>query len=270
MSVFGKNVTKRYLLWIFLHILIVIDIIFITIGIFYKLPENISLIFKYFDLCLCAVLLIEWFWVFYISKPRTLFLKQKSNWVDLIASIPFDALLPFFIPQANILRFLRLIKLLRVFALFKRFFDGIERFIKISNIDKIIGGVIFTILVFTLILFVYGPTYGLFDDFYFVVVTLTTVGYGDITPVTFNEKLISLFLIIAGIFVFSTITAAISSYFTDRLLNNNEESFDETFEEILDKKVNSELQSINNKLEEVHKENKELKQEINELKKLLK
>ena len=189
---------------------------------FFDLPSYVSSLFRNFDFCICVILIVEWFYVFHISRPKLLFLKQRANWIDLIASIPFDALLPMVIPQINLLRFLRLLKLLRIFALFNRFFDGVEKFFETSNLDKILGGVFFTILVFTLILSFYGSTYNLFDDFYFVIVTLATVGYGDIYPVTLNEKIISIFLIFAGIFIFSTITAAISSYFTDRLLDNND------------------------------------------------
>lgn len=255
-----------------MHILIVIDIILITLEMFIKFPTSISQSIQLFDMIICIILLAEWFYVFYISTPKTLFLKQKSNWVDLIASIPFDAILPVVIPQINILRYLRLLKLLRIFALFNRFFDGLERFIETSNIDKILGGLFFTIMIFTLILFIYGPSYNLFDDFYFVIVTLATVGYGDVTPITFTEKLISIFLIIAGIFIFSTITAAISSYFTDRILNLNDSELEEDVSNVLDEKIhtiNDELITIKKELQLSRKENNELKEEINELKELI-
>ena len=105
-------------------------------------------------------------------------------------------------------------------------------------------------------MYFFGPSYGLFDDFYFVVVTLTTVGYGDITPVTFNEKVISLILIIVGIFIFSMITAAISSYLTDRLISEDEKVDKEA---IMDS-----LNSISEELKEIKRENSKL-QEQNEV-----
>lgn len=273
MKVFNKEINNRYALWIILNFLIVIDIIFITLKIFFNFSPNIKFYFQSFDFILCIILLVQWFYVFHISKPKKYFLKQKSNWIDLIASIPFDVVLPVVIPQLNLLRFLRLLRLLRVFALFNKFFDSLERFIKISNIDKIVGGVFFTIIIFTLVLFIYGPTYGLFDDFYFVIVTLSTVGYGDIYPRTFTEKIISICLIIAGIFIFSTITAAISSYFTDKLLNRNDEVIEDNVIEAIENKssfINEEVNNIKKELDLIHKENKELKQEISELKELIK
>ena len=91
--------------------------------------------------------------------------------------------------------------------------------------------------------------------------TLSTVGYGDVTPVTFNEKVISLILIIIGIFVFSTITAAISSYLTDRLISSEEENEIEFMEE--------KFNSLENELKEIRKENKDLHEEIHDLKEII-
>ncbi len=248
--------TKYQSIAILINILIVVDIILITVAIFLKLPANVESYIYNFDFFTCLILLTQWIIELYNSKPRSKFLKQKRNWVDLIASIPFDAILPIIIPQISIIRYLKLLKLLRIMALFTRFFNILKTFIKTTHLDKIIGVIIFTILIFTVVLWLWGPTYDLFDDFYLVIVTLATVGYGDVTPKTFDEKLIAIVMIIVGVFVFSTITAAISSYFTNRLLKNENK----------DDKINE----LKTELESIHDENAELKREIVELKKLIK
>lgn len=245
---------------------IIVDIFFITIAMLFNLPDEIAFTILIFDFIVCIILLVEWLVNFYLSSPKKLFLKQKDNWISLIASIPFDVLLPAVIPGISLLRYLRLLKLLRLVVLFNRFFDGFEKFIRKSNLDKILGGVFFTIIIFTVLFYVYGTTYDLFDDFYFVIVTLTTVGYGDITPHTFNEKIISIILIFAGIFVFSTITAAISSFLTDRLLKTDEEEMGDIIEGALEENLNN----ILNELKSLREENKILKDEIDELKELMK
>lgn len=258
LNIHGREINYRYAIWIALNVLIIIDIILISVAMFSKLPKYIELNIQHFDFIVCIILLAQWIITFYMSKPKKIFLKQKSNWIDLIASIPFDSILPIVIPQVSILRYLRLLKLIRVIALFNRFFNGLEKFIQKSNLDKIFGGVIFTIIIFTLLFNIYGSKHNLLDNFYFVIVTLTTVGYGDIHPITFNDKVITIALIFIGIFVFSTITAAISSFLTDRLLAEEDEEIEEK------------LDSIQRDMDELHKENNELKQEIIELKDLLK
>ena len=111
----------------------------------------------------------------------------------------------------------------------------------------------------------FGSSNDLFESFYFVIVTLTTVGYGDIVPQTFNDRVITILLIIVGIFIVSTITAALSSYLTDRLMGNNENEMADEIRSIV--KENS--QEVIDELKAVREENKKLRDEINELKELI-
>ena len=265
MKLFGMELNKRMALWFGLHGLIIIDIILITIALLFYLPEDIRMAIQTFDFIVCILLLGEWLVKFYLSRPKKLFLKQKDNIITLIASIPFDVILPAIIPGVNLLRYLRLLKLLRIFVLFNRLFDGINKFLDKTNLDKIIGGLIFIIVFFTFLMYVFGPSYGLFDDFYFVVVTLTTVGYGDITPHTYNEKIIVIMLIIVGIFIFSTITAAISSFLTERLLEDDDGDIKADIENTITEK----FEPLQKELESLHEENQMLRDEIRQLKELI-
>ena len=257
MELFGMPLNRKMVLWLSLQILIIVDIVLITAAMLFSLPEYIANGIKVFDLFVCIILLIEWVMNLYMSKPKTLFLKQKDNWISLIASIPFDVILLEVGPGIGLLRYLRLLKLLRIAVLFTRFFDGFSKFIKKTNLDKILGGVFFTVLFFTLLLWIFGSSYKPFDYFYFVIVTLTTVGYGDVVPKTYNEKVIALMLIFAGIFVFSTITAAISSFLTDRLLSTEDDA------------IEDKLDNIKEEMNELSKQNQELKSEIKDLKELI-
>ena len=111
-----------------------------------------------------------------------------------------------------------------------------------------------------------GNSFGQFDDLYFVIVTLTTVGYGDVTPKTYNEKVLTIILILIGIFVFSTITAAMSSFLTDKILEDDEEDIKEEIEEVLNQKTELIMEELKN----TRKENQRLQKEVNELKELIK
>lgn len=246
-----------------LNCLIIVDIVLISLSIFITLPSNVLFWILGFDFFVCIFLLIDWTNDLYHAQPKSAFLKKPSTWVYLIASIPLQVLLPVAIPGISFLRYFRLLKLLRILILFDKFFDGLENFVKKSNLHIISMGVIVTVILFTALLYTFGSSYGLFDYFYFVVVTLATVGYGDVVPITFAEKIISICLIVTGVFVFSLTTAAISSFLTNRLLKKGSDNI--SLEDL-----KTDLDNIQNENAELKNEIKDLKTEIRELKDLIK
>ena len=270
LNILGRQANRhRARWWLALQTLIIIDVVLILISIFFDLPADWAFYFHVFDLLLCLALLIEWGYRLYTSKPKKSFLRRKSNWIDLIASIPFDVIVPLIFPQAGLMIYLKILRGLRILVLIERIFHSITRFLEKTYLDKILSGVVVIIIFFTLLMYYYGPSYGLFDDFYFVIVTLTTVGYGDVIPQTFNEKVIALILITFGILVFSSITAGISSYLTDRLLSKEEKDITNVIEDNV-KTITDELDEIKKDLEVSHRENRELRDEIRELKEMIK
>ena len=54
----------------------------------------------------------------------------------------------------------------------------------------------------------------IFDSLWWAVVTITTVGYGDVSPVTSEGRLAAGVLMVLGIVLFSTLTAALTSALT--------------------------------------------------------
>lgn len=265
MEIFGRNINIRYFLWYYcFNGLIVVDMFLITIALIFQLPADVVLDIQYFDLIVCLILLGEYALNLYMSSPKKKFIMDPMNIIGLIASIPFDFVLITAVPGSGLLRYLRLFKMTRIFLLSSRL-KFIKELCKKTGLHKILGGLLCVTILFTLLFYLFGPSYGGFDDFYFVIVTLTTVGYGDVTPQTYNEKILAIILILIGIFVFSTITAAMSSFLTDRILDEDENTKKEitsAFEE------NSE--KIMNELKLVREENKQLKNEIDELKELIK
>ncbi len=54
------------------------------------------------------------------------------------------------------------------------------------------------------------------NAFWWTIVTITTVGYGDYAPQSFYGRILAIFLMLAGIGLVSTVTGSISSIFTTR------------------------------------------------------
>lgn len=264
MQIFGKEINIRYFLYTRgLPALIIVDLFLITISLIFEIPNDVMLNIQQFDLIVCIILLGEYFLNLFLSGSKKLYIFDKENIIGLIASIPFDYILPLILPVALpvvFLRYLRIFKLIRVVKLAQ--FDIIKDLFRKTGLHKVLIGIFITILIFWAAFFLFSPSYGWVDDFYFVIVTLTTVGYGDVTPKTYNEKVLAIILILIGVFVFSAITALMSSFLTDRILDDDEENRVSEIQETIEEKS----ENIMAEIKSVRMENKQLKDEANELK----
>lgn len=264
MQIFGKEINIRYFLYTRgLPALIIVDLFLITISLIFEIPNDVMLNIQQFDLIVCIILLGEYFLNLFLSGSKKLYIFDKENIIGLIASIPFDYILPLILPVALpvvFLRYLRIFKLIRVVKLAQ--FDIIKDLFRKTGLHKVLIGIFITILIFWAAFFLFSPSYGWVDDFYFVIVTLTTVGYGDVTPKTYNEKVLAIILILIGVFVFSAITALMSSFLTDRILDDDEEDRVSEIQETIEEKSDNIMAEIKS----VRMENKQLKDEANELK----
>lgn len=264
MQIFGKEINIRYFLYTRgLPALIIVDLFLITISLIFEIPNDVMLNIQQFDLIVCIILLGEYFLNLFLSGSKKLYIFDKENIIGLIASIPFDYILPLISPVALpvvFLRYLRIFKLIRVVKLAQ--FDIIKDLFRKTGLHKVLIGIFITILIFWAAFFLFSPSYGWVDDFYFVIVTLTTVGYGDVTPKTYNEKVLAIILILIGVFVFSAITALMSSFLTDRILDDDGEDRVSEIQETIEEKS----ENIMAEIKSVRMENKQLKDEANELK----
>lgn len=62
-----------------------------------------------------------------------------------------------------------------------------------------------------------------FDAFYWAMITITTVGYGDIFPITFYGRVLSIFMIILGTGFFLAYVALLTAVFVNLEKNELEE-----------------------------------------------
>jgi voltage-gated potassium channel len=66
------------------------------------------------------------------------------------------------------------------------------------------------------------------DALWWACVTITSVGYGDIAPVTLIGRFIAVGVMVAGIALLGTVTATLASFFIDRVADTTKEESDET------------------------------------------
>lgn len=154
----------------------------------------------------------------------------KLNYVwSFQAVIDLLAIMPFF----HELRLLRLFILFRVFKLF-RYAQSLKYFVTILSTKKFELTTLFifiSVIMAISAVLIYAMEANnpasqintLFDAFYWAMVTISTVGYGDFVPVSDGGRTVALFIILAGIAVISFSTSIIVSAFTERLDEIKEE-----------------------------------------------
>jgi len=150
-------------------------------------------------------------------------LKKKFEYMTTpFAIIDLLAILPAYRP----LRVLRIFMLFRLFKVL-RYTKNVNNFLSIITTKKfeiltllILVGFITFIGAAVIYVFEYGKNDNInnfFDAIYWSLVTISTVGYGDISPVTYEGRVLTMFLILAGIGFISFATSIVASAFTEKL-----------------------------------------------------
>ncbi len=160
-------------------------------------------------------------------KPSRSFRKiLRAKWRYVTSPLAIIDLLAI-VPAWRPLRFLRIFLLLRVFKLF-RYARSINQFARVfveKRIEFYTLGVFLAFVIFAAGSGIYyfevnvphSQIKTFFDSFYWAIITISTVGYGDITPVTTEGRVISILLILAGIGTISFFTSLVVSSLSERV-----------------------------------------------------
>ena len=122
----------------------------------------------------------------------------------------------------------------------------LETLFNSRRLRTILIGLAFVIILFGYIFYISEPTVeSIGDGFYWALVTVTTVGYGDITPITPSGKLIASFLILLGLGLIATITAIVSAKFITNYVDHH------TNDDVLDKLqiLQEDINELKNKIQ---------------------
>jgi voltage-gated potassium channel len=158
-------------------------------------------------------------------SPHFSHFKTGQSIIDLLAILPF--LLEHFIATTLDLRFLRVFRLLRLLKL-TRYTSAVETlYIVVKREWQVIVASVFVMLLLVVLtaslgyLFEHEAQPDKFENIpqsiYWAVVTLASVGYGDISPITPMGRALTVVLALVGIGIFAIPAGLLASAFTDQL-----------------------------------------------------
>jgi voltage-gated potassium channel len=158
---------------------------------------------------------------------RLRYLLQPLMLIDLVTVMAL-------VPGLRALRVLRLLRLLRTARLF-RYSNPFSGLFRAFESDRYIFGLAFSFLVIQVVLgglSLYlierngNPNVGSPGDaFWWALVTITTVGFGDITPVTGLGRIVAGFLMVGGMFTLATFAGIVGHSLLNSVLSIREEQF---------------------------------------------
>lgn len=216
-----------------------IMLVAITIGILPLIFREQPTIFWYFDLisglCFVGDYLLRWITADLSSKHNRavaflIYPFTPMAIIDLLSILPTFNLLS---PTFKVVRVSRLLKILRVIKIV-RYYEPLEIILAVIRRQSKILWTVFSLAVFyifitALIMFNaeedINPNTGrylfdtFFDAFYWAACTLTTVGYGDLYPISEVGRVISIISSMVGIAIIALPSGIVTAGYLDELRN---------------------------------------------------
>jgi len=202
----------------FIQALILISLITFSIETLPGVSEDIRAFLTIAERLLVGVFTVEYLLRIYVADKKSGYIFSFFGVIDLLA------ILPFYLSTGLDLRSIRIFRLLRLFRLFKllRYNLAIRRFHRAMMIAKeelILFSCVAAIMLYLSAVGIYyfenaaqpEAFQSIFHSLWWAVATLTTVGYGEVYPITVGGKLFTFFVLMLGLGIVAVPTGLVSS-----------------------------------------------------------
>lgn len=223
--IFEADTTSGKLFDIILLAAILLSIVGVMLESVYEIDRKYHELIIAFEWGFTILFTIEYFFRIYAVNRPFKYIFSFMGIVDLLAIIP--TYLIFILPAAHSLSVIRAIRLIRIFRIFKlsRYLRGAHtmQIALRSSRPKIIVfllSVILLVIILGTLMYVIesGARTNGFENIpnsiYWAIITLTTVGYGNIVPMTIFGKIVASFIMILGYGIIAVPTGIVTAEFS--------------------------------------------------------
>jgi len=189
-----------------IQILIVVSAATFAIETLPGLSEDTLRLLQFSEAVIVILFTAEYLLRLYSSSRRLAFVFSFYGIIDLLAILPFYLALGFDLRSLRILRLARLAVMLKLV----RYSQAARRYqmaFKLVREEVVIFGLFSLALIYLSAVGIYFCEHkaqpevfaSVFDGLWWAIVTLTTLGYGDVVPITPGGKVFTFFVLIIGL-----------------------------------------------------------------------
>ena len=175
--------------------------------------ESLRRVLVVMDVVLSAIFLGDFLFRLKTAPRKAEYFFKQFGWADLLASLPFE--------QSKVLRIFRIVRVIRLMR--QSGWASIKRTLAEDRAEN----ALLTLVLLGLLVLEFGSLWILHieefahggnittaaDALWYVIVTISTVGYGDHYPVTVAGRILGTGIIIVGVGIFGTFTGYLANAF---------------------------------------------------------
>jgi voltage-gated potassium channel len=219
-----------------IQFLIIASLISFSIETIEGLDKDVKRYLGYFETFSILIFTVEYILRLIAADKKLKFVFSFYGLVDLLAILPFYVARGLDLRAVRAVRIFRLLRLLRAFKIF-RYTKASgrlkEAFVSVKE-ELVLFMIATVIIIFISAVGIYYFEHdaqpkgfqSVFHCMWWAVATLTTVGYGDVYPVTVAGKIFTFIMLIAGMGIIAMPTGLIASALTN--VKNNEQQTKES------------------------------------------
>lgn len=191
---------------VFIQLMVILSLIAFSVETLPDLSQEVVGWLHVFEMFSIAVFSLEYVLRVFVAKPKLKYMLSFFGIIDLLA------VLPSLVGMGVDLRSIRAFRLMRLFRILKlaRYSSAMKRFhlaLNIAREELVLFLCVTLILIFVAAVGIHHfeseaqpKTFGsVFHCLWWAISTLTTVGYGDVFPITVGGKIFTFFILMIGL-----------------------------------------------------------------------